>query len=168
MWGGTQQAHSYSLESALCTPKKLYLFPFSISTSQRSTATLWLRLLDCLVRDLNHGPWPFTGCSLTTCQCLLFCVFMNLMAWLKNYKSCMWTHKLIPKINAAVGLPLAQLFSLHSLRMHKHCNALRYHSHTALRNWWYSLRDISQNSLLSLVKVREVTLYIYCNHCTTQ
>ena len=44
----------------VCTPNRLYLFPFNISTSQRSTTCLSSHLLGCLVRDLNYGPWPVT------------------------------------------------------------------------------------------------------------
>jgi len=43
----------------VCTPNKLYLFPFNIKTSQRSTTSL-SQLLGCLVRDLNYGPRPLT------------------------------------------------------------------------------------------------------------
>jgi len=46
------------------------------------------------------------------------------------------------KINIAVCFPLAQLFSAHSMRMHKDRNALHCHSHTALRNWWFGLLGI--------------------------
>jgi len=42
-----------------CTPNKLYLLPFNISTSQRLMTGL-SHLLGCLVRDLNYGPWPVT------------------------------------------------------------------------------------------------------------
>ena len=44
------------------TPNKLHLFPFNISTSQRSTTSLSSHLLGCLVRDLNYGPWPVKVC----------------------------------------------------------------------------------------------------------
>jgi len=47
-------------EVHVCTPNKLYLFPFNIPTSQRSTTSLSPHLLGCLVRDLNYGPWPVT------------------------------------------------------------------------------------------------------------
>ena len=40
---------------------ELYLFPFNTQTSQRSTTSLSPRLLGCLVRDLNYGPWPVTA-----------------------------------------------------------------------------------------------------------
>jgi hypothetical protein len=70
---------------------------------------------------------------------LLFCVLFIFMALIEDHKSCLTTHKLIPKIITDVGLPLAQLFSVHSLRMHMGQNALHYHSHTALRNWWLCL-----------------------------
>ena len=86
----------------------------------------------------------------------------------EDHKSCLQTHKLLPNRNKAVGLPLAQLFSVHSLRMHKHYNALHCHSHTALRNWWYTLHHISQNFVLFLDKNTQVTLYIYCIHSATQ
>ena len=39
---------------------KLYVFPFNISTNQRSTISLSPHLLGCLVRDLNYGTWPVT------------------------------------------------------------------------------------------------------------
>jgi hypothetical protein len=45
------------------------------------------------------------------------------------------THKLIMKSKYTAVLPLDQLFYFHLLRMHKHYNALHYHSHTSLRNW---------------------------------
>jgi len=52
----------------VCTPNKLYLFPFSTSTSQRSMTSLSAHLLGCLVRDMNYEPWPvthfFKNCSL--------------------------------------------------------------------------------------------------------
>jgi len=41
----------------VCTPDILHLFPFNISTSQRSTTSLSPHFLGCLVRDLNYGPW---------------------------------------------------------------------------------------------------------------
>ena len=41
----------------MCKQNELYLFPFNISNSQRSTTSL-SHLLGCLVRDLNYGPWP--------------------------------------------------------------------------------------------------------------
>jgi len=63
--GATQQSHSHSLASArvqvhVCTPNKLYLFPFNIQISQRPTTSQSPHLLGCLVRDLNYGSWPVT------------------------------------------------------------------------------------------------------------
>jgi len=51
----------------VCTPNRLYLFPFNISNSQRSTTSLSPHLLGCLVRDLNYRPRSVTwGYEITT------------------------------------------------------------------------------------------------------
>jgi len=85
----------------------------------------------------------------------------------KDYKSCLRTQKLIMNNKQISFLHLAELFSVHSLRMHKDHNAVHYKGHTALRNWRLCLRPFSQNSLLPLVKKREVTLYFrYSLHHT--
>jgi len=44
----------------VCTPNKLYHFPFNIYASQHSTTSLSPHL-GCLVLDLNYGPWPITN-----------------------------------------------------------------------------------------------------------
>ena len=84
-----------------------------------------------------------TGFCLTACLSVFFCVLINLLASMKNHKPSHRTHKLIEEINTPVGLPLVQLLAIHSLRMHSGHNALHYHSHTALRNWWLCWRHIS-------------------------
>ena len=69
MWEG--QLNSLILiawQVQVCTPNKLYLFPFNIQTSQRSMTSLSPRLLGCLARDLNYGTWQVTigfevGCN---------------------------------------------------------------------------------------------------------
>ena len=53
----------------VCTPNELYLLPFNISTSQRSTTSL-SHLLGCLVRDLNYGLWPVTRRNGSKCPIL--------------------------------------------------------------------------------------------------
>jgi hypothetical protein len=73
--------------------------------------------------------------------------FLSLLFWFWLILWLYWrittvpdTHNLIQKINTTVGLPLAQLFSVHSLWMHSCHSALYYRSHTALRNWLLCLR----------------------------
>jgi hypothetical protein len=93
---------------------------------------------------------------------------INVMALMMNHKSCHTAHNLVRNINTAVGLPLAQLFSVHSVWMHMVHNALYCRSHTELRNWWLRLVGTYENCVPSLVKNTRVTLYIYCIHCATQ
>ena len=150
-----------------------YIGRLILATDNCSTYT---DLSHCHPTDINtrQRNWQWTQaslltcCCLTTCLCLLFCVLINLKALVKNHKCCLRTHKFIPKINAEVCLPLDQLFSVHSLWMHKDHNALHYRSHTALRNWWLGVQGAFENCFLSLVKNTKVTLYIYCTHSATQ
>jgi hypothetical protein len=60
MWErGNQQSH-IGWQVHVCTPNKLYHFPFNTSSSQRSTISLSPHLLSCLVQGSNYGPWPVT------------------------------------------------------------------------------------------------------------
>ena len=104
----------------------------------------------------------------TTCHSFLFCVLINFMPVIKDHKTCLRTHKLIINNKKISVLPLAQLFSVHSLWMHKDHSAVHYNSHMALRNWWLGLLGVNGNCVVSLMKNIEVTLYTYCIHCTTQ
>ena len=93
----------------------------------------------------------------------LFCVLFNLMVLAKNHKHCLRSHKLIINNKLIAVLPLDQLFSVHSMRMHKDHNALYYHSHTALQNWWLRLLGTYKNWFPSLVKNtkhRSYTVYL--------
>lgn len=57
-----------ALPEHVCAPN--CTSPLSISASQRSTTSFSPRLLGCLVRDLNYGPWPVTF-SPTRCDDML-------------------------------------------------------------------------------------------------
>ena len=77
--------------------------------------------------------------------------FFWLISWLKEGPQILPANPKADKKNKQrFDLPLCQLFSVHSLRMHMGHNALHYHSHTALRNWWYSLHQIYQKRILAL------------------
>ena len=73
----------------VCTPNKLYLFPFNTSTNQRSTTSLSPHLLGCLVRDLNYRPWPVTVSRYVVN--ILYVVLVVLSGiWVENWVSFVW------------------------------------------------------------------------------
>ena len=84
----------------MCTPNKLFLFPFNIQTSQRSTTSLSPHLLGCLVGDLNYGPWTVTAFTLSCA----------LQAWCLVKHRDNFTSQLLPALRSGPSLHIILLY----------------------------------------------------------